>query len=451
MTQTIKFILNNKDISTDLPSGKIVLDFLRHSLPGTKEACREGDCGACLILVGKWDGNTVSYQPVNSCLLPLGEIDGQHLVTIECFKNNDLTPIQAAIVNEGATQCGYCTPGIVLSLTGFFLNSRTLDASAAIAALDGNLCRCTGYQSIKRAATRLCQTFSRPPEVNVVAWLVEKQILPTYFLQIPERLQKLSPAKVSHPSAVKVAGGTDLWVQKPAELSHANLVYLSRRADLRGIRVEQNRCYVGATTSIEDLKNSPIMSAFFPKMPEYFQRIAATPIRHRATVGGNLVNASPIGDLTIFFLALGAHIILSQSEMPLKDFFIGYKKLNMHKDELVKGVSFQCPAKNAVFNFEKVSKRPHLDIASVNSAMQIQIEQGVIQQVHLSAGGVAPIPLYLSRTVNYLKGKTLETIRQAAAIAQSEISPINDVRGSADYKRLLLRQLIYAHLGTCIK
>ncbi|OAD23328.1 xanthine dehydrogenase, small subunit [Candidatus Thiomargarita nelsonii] len=384
-------------------------------------------------------------------MLPLGEIEAKHIVTIEGLKNNDLTPIQAAIVEEGATQCGYCTPGIVLSLTGFFLNSRTLDA--AIAALDGNLCRCTGYQSIKRAATRLCQTFSRPSEVNVVAWLVEKQILPAYFLQIPERLQKLSPAKVSHPSAVKVAGGTDLWVQKPAELSHANLVYLSRRADLRGIRVEQNRCYVGATTSIEDLKNSPIMSAFFPKMPEYFQRIAATPIRHRATVGGNLVNASPIGDLTIFFLALGAHIILSQSEMPLKDFFIGYKKLNMHKDELVKGVSFPRPAKNAVFNFEKVSKRPHLDIASVNSAMQIQIEQGVIQQVHLSAGGVAPIPLYLSRTVNYLKGKTLniETIRQAAAIAQSEISPINDVRGSADYKRLLLRQLIYAHLGTCIK
>ncbi|MEN8221143.1 MAG: 2Fe-2S iron-sulfur cluster-binding protein [Pseudomonadota bacterium] len=148
MTQAINFILNNKDISTDLSSGKIVLDFLRHSLRGTKEACREGDCGACLILVGKWDGNAVSYQPVNSCLLPLGEIEGQHIVTIEGLKNNDLTPIQAAIVEEGATQCGYCTPGIALSLTGFFLNSRTLDASAAIAALDGNLCAEFGLNKI---------------------------------------------------------------------------------------------------------------------------------------------------------------------------------------------------------------------------------------------------------------------------------------------------------------
>ncbi len=179
----INFLLNNKNVSTELPSGMVVLDFLRHlqRLVGTKEGCREGDCGACLILVGKLDGDTVSYQPVNSCLLPLAELNGKHIVTIEGLNNQELNPIQQAIVNEGATQCGYCTPGIIISLTGFFLSKKNFETQKAISSLDGNICRCTGYQSIKRAANQLCQKFTRS-DVSQIQWLVNEQILPNYFL-----------------------------------------------------------------------------------------------------------------------------------------------------------------------------------------------------------------------------------------------------------------------------
>ncbi|MEN8214811.1 MAG: FAD binding domain-containing protein [Pseudomonadota bacterium] len=461
----ITFILNNKKISTDLPSGMVTLDFIRRSerLVGTKESCREGDCGACLILVGEWDGKAVSYQSINSCLLPLAELHGKHVVTIEGLNNHGLSPIQQAIVDEGATQCGYCTPGIVISLTSFFCNQSHFDENQAIAALDGNICRCTGYQAIKRAASQLCRKLNSSvlsdTKKNHLKWLVDAQILPHYFLQIPEQLHKLSLANnevatKNASEAIIVAGGTDLWVQKPTELYNANLMILSQRKDLKGIRIKQNSYYIGATTSIEEIKKSHIIHKFFPKINDYFKRIASTPIRHRATLGGNIVNASPIGDLTVFFLALETSITITdfpnKRKLALKDFFKAYKQVDKHNNELVEEISFPLPTQKTFFNFEKVSKRTHLDIASVNSAIQIVIDNDMIQQVHLSAGGVAPIPLYLSRTVNYLRGKKIhiDSIREATSIAQSEISPISDVRGSADYKRLLLRQLIYAHFIT---
>jgi xanthine dehydrogenase small subunit len=464
----ITFILNREKISTNLPRGMPVLDFLRRSqrLSGAREGCREGDCGACLVLVGEWDGKKVSYQPVNSCLLPLAELHGKHIVTIEGLntqKPHDLNPIQQAIAEEGATQCGFCTPGIIISLTSFFCNQSDFDENQAIAALDGNICRCTGYQAIKRAAGKLCKKLKKTAlsdtQKDPLNRLVKAQIFPSYFLKIPRQLQKLSvihkkPSVQNSSKAIIVAGGTDLWVQKTTELYNANLMTLSHKKDLKGIRIEQNRCYIGAATSINEMKKSPVLKKNFPKIGDYFKLIASTPIRNRATIGGNIVNASPVGDLIIFFLALDTSIILdnhqNQRELALKDFFKDYKQLDKNDNELVKGISFPLPVQNSFFNFEKVSKRTHLDIASVNSAIQIVTDNSIIQQVHLSAGGVAPIPLYLSKVVNCLKGKKIQisSVRKAASAAQSEISPVSDVRGSADYKRLLLRQLIYAHFIT---
>ena len=454
----VNFILNQQKISTDLPFYTKVLDFLRsqQGITSTKAGCRMGSCGTCLILVGELDNDVVSYQPINSCLLPLAEVNGKHLVTIEGFNRPQLNPIQQAMVDEGAIQCGYCTPGIVIALTAFFLNSPSLNESLATVALDGNLCRCTGYQGIKRAVSLLCQQFALPDvdPIERIKWLVDQQILPTYFLEIPQRLQKFPAPKnhltsISHCSTV-VAGGTIPWLRS----SSKPVVFLSQRKELSGIRIGAEHCYVGATTTMEVIKNSPAMQKLFPKIEKYFDVVASTPIRHRATLGGNIVIASPVGDLSIFFLALGASVDLNygqnQRTVPLKDFFKGYKQIDKQNNELVEGVHFPLPDRHAYFNFERVCKHADSEIPSVNSAIQIQMNDGLIQQIHLSAGGVAPIPLYLTNTVNYLLGKEINVgvIHEAGKIAQAEISPLSDVRGSAEYKRLLLRQLFYAHFIT---
>jgi len=335
----ITFILNQKKISTELPKRMPVLDFLRCSqqLLGTKKGCGEGDCGTCLILLGKLNGKGVSYSPVNSCILPLVELHGKHAVTIEGLNTqtpHDLNPIQQAIAEEGATQCGYCTPGLVIALTAFFCNQSYPNENEVYTAIDGNICRCTGYQAIKRAAKKLYKTLSpvcaEVTENNCLAPQVKAKILPSYFLMIPDRLKKLtvslgnSEPQDSQNSLI-VAGGTDLWVQRPKELYNAELITISDHKELKGILIDEERCYIGAATTVEEMKNSPVLQNILPKISTWFKRIASTPIRFRATLGGNIVNASPCGDLIIFFLGLDASVTLSSRQsrrrVALKDFF----------------------------------------------------------------------------------------------------------------------------------
>jgi xanthine dehydrogenase small subunit len=207
--------------------------------------------------------------------------------------------------------------------------------------------------------------------------------------------------------------------------------------------------------TVTDFAESEIIKKAFPDLPHYIKLISSTPIRNMATIAGNLVNASPIGDMTIFFLALDASVILNKSGtqriIKLKDFYKGYKILDKEADEIIETVYFSPPGKNAYFNFEKVSKRTHLDIASVNSACTVQLEGDVITGIYLSAGGVAPFPKYLNNTVSFLQGKNIDenTLSEAINVMNGEIAPISDARGTADYKRLLLRQLFLAHIVKC--
>ena len=460
----IRFILNDKTIRADDRPGTILLDYLRRhrKMTGTKEVCREGDCGACMVLLGRLAGDALRYKPVNSCLLPLGEADGAHVITIEGLNRpgqSVLTPVQKAYVSQGGVQCGYCTPGMVISTTGFFIDSPTIDEKNAIAALDGNLCRCTGYGGIKRAVRGLCEDFSLPAGTSSkkrLELLARWKILPEYILGMPERLKELQALQDGDSAAksqneVLVAGGTDLFVQKGEQLADATLVFLSRRPDLKGIRMENGRCVVGAAVTVAELASSAEMKRMFPRIEEDLKRFGSTPIRNRATVAGNIVNASPIGDLAVFLLALDATVALSDGgnsrSVALKEFYKGYKQLDLRENEMVASLSFPLPDKSTGFHFEKVSKRTYVDIASVNSAMGICVENGVVKKATISAGGVAPVPLVLSETGRFLEEKAVcaETVKKAAAAAQSEISPISDVRGSARYKRLLLGRLVIAH------
>jgi xanthine dehydrogenase small subunit len=453
----IHFILNDKEVHTDSSAGKVALDFLGKDerLTGTKESCREGDCGACLVLLGSLRQGVMGYRPVTSCLLPLGELEGTHLVSIEGLNGDGLNAIQRVLVDQGAVQCGYCTPGLVVALTAFLLSAQTFSLPLALEAVGGNLCRCTGYVAIKRALSELCQRFPADciHETDRVPKLVERGILPDYFRTIPERLRQLPrPETTAHlRGATVVAGGTDLFVQEPERLRNTPLYFLSGHEAPRGIWLTEKRCFIGATTTVEEMRASPLLRQLLPTLSEDFRLICSTPVRNRATLGGNLANASPTGDLIVYFLALDGTVALEQDgkhrEIALKDFYSGYKRLAKNERELLRWLSFERPANAGGFSFEKIAKRQYLDIASVNSAMYVEIDGGLIQRMGLSAGGVAPIPLFLSHTADYLIRKPLMVshIRAATAIAQKEISPISDARGSADYKRLLLQQLIHAH------
>lgn len=440
----LHLILNNENISTGLPEGTLLLDFIRYHqhLTGTKTGCNEGDCGACTVLIGELRNNDLQYRSFTSCLTPLGNVQGKHVVTIEGVNMDTLNPIQQAMVDESATQCGFCTPGFVMSLSGFCMSKKAPVVRNAIAAIDGNICRCTGYKSIERAAATVTKLLAGRDGTDPLQFAVEQGIIPAYFTGIKERLQLIEPVKETPVNARFAGGGTDLYVQQPEEMQEAAIHFLLDQS--KDIIKEGNRCILGAAVTVTDLLESAVMRAYFPQLATYIKRVSSTPIRNMATIAGNFINASPIGDFTIFFLALDTTVEFNTGRsLPLRDLYLGYKKLDKHPEEYIQKISFALPD---AFHFEKVCKRTHLDIASVNTAISISAQGDVC----ISAGGVGPIPMLLSATSAYLTGKTISEniIQEAIDIAQTEISPISDTRGSAEYKRLLLGQLIKAHFIT---
>ncbi len=454
----IKFILNNKEISTDLPPGMLVLDFVRYQkhLTGTKIGCREGDCGACTVLVGELKDNEVEYKSFTSCLTPLGNVHGKHVVTIEGLNMKQLNPVQQAMTDCSATQCGFCTPGFVVSLAGFCLSRKEATTEHAINAIDGNICRCTGYKSIERAAAKVAELLVEKKNNDPLVFVSENSILPKYFKEIKSKLQSLAETlnndlAPSNDEATFVGGGTDLYVQRHDEMVHAEIDFLYGKIELNGIKKEGNKCIIGPSVTVTDLLECDIFTEYFPGLARHVKLVSSTPIRNMATIAGNFVNASPIGDFTIFFLALGANIVLSDGNssrtLALRNFYLGYKKLDKKPEEFIKLIEFELPANNHLFNFEKVSKRTHLDIASVNTAIMIKTDGDRIVESGISAGGVGPIPMYFAKASSFLIGKHVseKLIADVIEIAQSEIEPISDARGQAAYKRFLVGQLIKAH------
>lgn len=459
----IRLFLNERRVESHAPPGMVLLDFVREEagLPGTKEACREGECGACTLLVGtpRLDGG-IDYDACASCLLPLGSVDGCHVVTVEGLSGPSLTLIQRLIVEHSASQCGFCTPGIVLSLTGFCLTSPDFSYAGALDALDGNLCRCTGYQSIRRAARALCDalaTMDRSPEKRVET-LVQAGVLPAWFRSIPSRLVELpSPSSPDHPEAVLVAGGTDIFVQRADQLFDSELCFLSSRRDLAFIRREGDELRVGGAVTIEAFRRSSQVRELFPSFEADLLLHSSMILRNRATITGNLVNASPIGDMSIILLALDARLVLrardgTEREVPLSSFFKGYKKLDLACGELITEIIIPLLPPGARFHFEKVSNRVILDIAAVNTALRLTLtEDDRIADIRLAAGGVAAVPLFISDLQSFVgRHANTETATEIALAASQSVKPIDDVRGSAEYKRLLLRQLVLASFSVLI-
>lgn len=463
----LAFILNEEDVLSDESPSLLVLDYLRkvREITGTKEGCKEGDCGACTVLVGELtEEGKVSYVPMTSCLLPLGDVAGKHLVSIEGVNMPELTPVQKAIVEEGGTQCGYCTPGFVMSMTGFIMDSsKTLDLDGLKYAWSGNLCRCTGYRSLKCTLPHLKEDLQKVllKEDRVNA-LCEQGSLPVYFQAIPARLKALSHSLADLPDskdaveALAVAGGTDLYVQQGETLPEKSVHFLGVTNLKPDIFEDEGAIVVEAKTTFEAFGQSELIGSVIPDIKRYNDVIASWPVRTRATLGGNIINASPIADMTSLFLALNAQLVFENKgdyrTVALKDFYLGYKKMDKELGDILKWIRFKKPNQKTCIHWEKVSKREVLDIASVNSGALLEIEDGVILSAHLSMGGVAAVPLYLQETSAFLVGKKVEPELLAKVIEKSQIEfdPISDIRGSAYYKRLLARQLIIAHFSKII-
>lgn len=457
----IKFILNNVVTTTEKSEGYRVLDFIRHdlNLTGTKEGCREGDCGACLVLLGQIKKDRIHYRSVTSCLMLLGEIAGSHIITIEGLNENELNPIQQSAVDQNASQCGYCTPGILLSITGYLLTCKDFTYEGIIKALDGNICRCTGYASIKRVAKDLIDYVGdRSDEllnaVDRVTKLVEWNLLPAYMADIEERLISLRatlPAIRIIDGQCPIGGGTDLVVQQDEEVEDYDLHFINRGMDKSKIKLECGKIFIDASATVTDIYESKILNAYFPEIEKKFHLISSTPIRNMATLAGNFVNASPIGDLSIFFIVLDAELVLNlggeERTVPLKEFFINYKVVDLQEGELITGMYIPLPSPNFKMNFEKVSKRERLDIATVNAAMAIVTENNIIKKIELAAGGVAAVPKFLAEAGKFTLGKPVnnETAKLVADACVEEVAPISDMRGSAEYKKVLLKNLVIAH------
>jgi xanthine dehydrogenase small subunit len=462
MKKICRFILNDDEMELALSPGRTVLDLLRKDigLYGVKEGCREGECGACTVILGRMP--QVAYRAMPSCLMSVGQLNHTHLVTIEGLRKKTPNRLQQAFVNQGATQCGFCTPGFIMALTGYLLGGGLVTLQGAVDALDGNLCRCTGYHSIRRAVAETVEPLlGKTPSIQE---LIDLDLVPGYFAGIPRRLTALRNKFPTDPQAFTferfdkshhlIAGGTDLYVQQGDRLNTSSPRFLVPECE--PIRVTDGMIEIPSTATMSQLQQDPHLNGQFPGWHDKLQVVASPILRHRATLGGNIVNASPIADCAVLLLALDAQIQLVSSKgerrrLPLERFFLGYKDLDLRDDELVESFWVTKQNEAQVWHYGKVSKRNRLDIASCNAAAVFSVDRGRFTSVGLALGGVAPVPFTARRTIAWLRGKplTMETCLGSLEVVQKEISPIDDVRGSAEYKRRLARALMVDHYLHC--
>ena len=449
----ISFVLNGTPVSARAdPPTRTLLDWLREArgLTGTKEGCAEGDCGACTVMVTGEDGTA---RPVNACILLLPQLHGRAVRTVEGLAAPDgaLHPVQRAMVDNHGSQCGFCTPGFVVSMACAHLNGRR-DHDDVLA---GNLCRCTGYAPIIRAAEAAAG--ARVPE-----WMHDTAprvpaLTAGAELAMPESADDLAAWYLAHPDATLIAGATDvgLWVTKALrELSP--VAFLGRCRDLARIEETDSEVRFGAMVTIAQLRAA--VADRFPAWAELLRRYGSEQVRAVATLGGNVANASPIGDNPPVLIALGATLHLRGGDerraLPIEEFFLDYGKQDRRAGEFVEAISIPRPA-DPLFAW-KLSKRFDQDISAVCGAFSIGIEAGHVARARIGFGGMAAIPKRARAVEAALQGKpwTEATIEAALPAFAEDFAPIDDMRASAGYRlrtaRNMLRRAFHESRGTAV-
>jgi xanthine dehydrogenase small subunit len=463
VTDTIRFLLNGQERAVDgLDPTTTVLEYLRghERLCGTKEGCAEGDCGACTVVLSEPDEHGVlSYRAVNSCIRFLPTIDGRHLITVEGLKDADgaLHPVQRAMVEAHGSQCGFCTPGFVMSLFALWHTQKAPQPEDVLQALAGNLCRCTGYRPILDAAKgmyagpaedkfdRDYSTFGRLRRLARLTGLRYagrgKEFL------APRSLDELADILRRHPDASLLSGGTDfgLFVTKEHR-DFARVVWLGEISELRRISITETHVEIGSGVTWTDAL--PVLDQYWPSFGELVRRFASPPIRNSATVGGNVANASPIGDGPPPLIALGATVTLlggdGEREMPIEEFFLDYRKTALRRGEIVARVRLPLPAPGLEFAVYKLSKRLDQDISAVCAAFALRITGGLVTDARIALGGMAATPkrARLAEAALIDRPWTLATANAAAAALGRDFAPIDDFRASAAYRQLTAQNLL---------
>jgi xanthine dehydrogenase small subunit len=473
----VRFVLDGRVVEA---KGKrrttTVLDYLREELQrtGTKEGCAEGDCGACVVLVGTVNarGDGIDYQPVNSCMQLLPSLDGKSVKTVESLKRSDgsLHPVQQAMIACHGSQCGFCTPGIVMSLAGMVQIHPQPTRAQVNDALSGNLCRCTGYKPIVDAALSACQ---RPaadlklddaadlallrgiapnaqPSVNLNGDVITEPVVRTKKgseFVAPANAEALAAYLLAHPDATLVAGSTEIGLQVNKDyIRPSHIAYLGNVAELQRIEESSSAWKFGAAVSLARVMTT--IEQAYPDFHEVLRRFGSPPIRSTATLAGNIANGSPIGDSMPCLIALGAVLHLRKGSarrtVLLEDFYTGMKKSVLQASEFIEFIELPKPQSGTLFRAHKISKRFDQDISATCCAMQFRVESGVLRGVRMGYNGVAASPCRAPKIEAVLEGRRPEDVRAAdidAAIAAS--FPARDgLRATWAYRSLVARNLV---------
>jgi xanthine dehydrogenase small subunit len=463
MTDEITFVLNGeRQTVSGLSPATTLLNFLRYNkrLTGTKEGCAEGDCGACTVAVGELDGGEVRYRAVNACIQFLPMLHGKSVVTVEGLKGpgGALHPCQQAIVDTHGSQCGFCTPGFVMSLYAMALNGAAGNRQAINDAFAGNLCRCTGYGPLITAAEIASE--AEPPawdrerraqESELLAGLASDETLSfahegkRYFA--PVNIAEFALICANFPDAAIIAGATDaaLWVTKQMR-DLPVMIHIGRIAELREVRAEGDRIRIGAAATYADAEK--LLAAAYPDFGELFRRLGGTQVRNAGTIGGNIANGSPIGDTPPALIALGAELVLRKGDerrrMPLEDFFIAYGKQDRAPGEFVEAVEVPLLQNREQLRCYKISKRFDQDISAICGCFNVSIESNIVKDARIAFGGMAGTPKRAAVVEAALIGKswTTETIEAAIPAFEEDFQPLTDMRGSAAYRMLAAKNLL---------
>ena len=456
---TIRFLLDGEAIEVgNVDPTRTVLQFLREDLrrKGTKEGCAEGDCGACTVVVAELvrDSSEVAVKAINSCIQFLPTLDGKELITVESLSNgNDLHPVQDAMVTNHGSQCGFCTPGFVMSLYALYETNKNPGRREIDDALSGNLCRCTGYRPIIAAAKAMYSTRPKPSADRKASLLgvQPKGMLNVEFqgrcFLAPLTEDELAAALLERPDATILAGGTDigLWVTKQ-QRELETVIYTGRVSGLARVDVSKTHIEIGAAACLSDAV--PEIVRHYPGFDELFRRFASPPIRNAGTLGGNIANGSPIGDSMAALMVVDTSLVLRRGdverEIALHDFYHDYGVNDLQPGEFLARVRIPLPDGDAVVSSQKWSKRFDQDISAVCTAYRLVLENGRVQSIRIAYGGLAATVRRAQKTEAALLGEswTSESIESACRALAEDFAPISDMRASAKYRLIAAQNLL---------